>query len=73
MGLAFRWDQVALEASRKDKNLVPHSLENVYPLFGLERNAIDVTDPTNDHPNIHCVLALARLLRAITYARIESV
>jgi hypothetical protein len=50
---------MALEAPGQDENLVPHPLEHVYPLFGFERDAVDVTDPTNDHPDIHCVLALA--------------
>jgi len=65
VGLAFRWDRVALEAPGQDENLVSHPLENAYPFLGLERNAIDVTDPTNDHPDIHCVLALARVLSAM--------
>ena len=59
VGLTFRWDRVALEASGQDENLVPHLVEDVYPLFGFERNSVDVTDPTNDHPDVHCVLALA--------------
>ena len=50
---------MALEISGQDENLVPHPLEDVYPLFGLERNAVDVTDSTNDHPDVHCALALA--------------
>ena len=71
MGLAFRWDRVALEASGQDENLVPHPLENAYPFLGLERDAIDVTDPTNDHPDIHCVLALARVSCAMGSAPME--
>ena len=38
---------------------MPHPVEDVYPLFGFERDAIDVTDPTNDDPDVHCVLAPA--------------
>ena len=59
MGLAFPWDRVALEASGQDENLVPQPIEDVYPLFGFERNAVDVTNPTNDHPDVHSILAPA--------------
>ena len=59
VGLAFRWDRVALEASGQDENLVPQPVEDVYPLFGFERDAVDVANPTDDHPDVHCVRAPA--------------
>lgn len=59
MGLAFRWNRVALVAAGQDENLVPHPLEHAYPLFGFERNAVDVPNPTNDHSDVHWVLTPA--------------
>jgi hypothetical protein len=50
---------VALEASGQDENVVPHLGEYVYPLFGFERDAVDVADPTNDQPDVHCLLVPA--------------
>jgi hypothetical protein len=44
---------VALEVSGQDENLVPHLGEDVYPFFGFERDAVDVTDPANDHSDVH--------------------
>ena len=58
MGLAFGLDRAAIEASREDEYAMPQSFEDGYPLLGLECDAVDVANPTNDHSDVQSVLAL---------------
>ncbi len=49
-GLLVLWfNHILLEMAGENEYLVPHLLQDFYPLFGLQGDAVDVPDTTDDY------------------------
>ena len=59
--LVLRFNHILFEMTGKNEYLVPHFLQDFYPLFGLQGDAVDVPDTTDDYSDFHIINLLCSI------------